>query len=165
MRWTFLFITLLTTKIAFSQSEHNDSSNTFQNGIYLENLNITIPWAVRFSEIRKYGNPKIDKTRKSYYVVTWDSLEILKGIVVELEIPFEKKLLCKRDSMRYFFCYLRSEDAERVRNYFNKRVGFSYTQFWASGCTWISIEHSKKGSYLYVSNVCMPIKDGYLLNL
>jgi len=67
----------------------------FSKGIYLENLNVYIPWKINYSEISKYGNPKINKdpNHRNEILIEWDSVKILNGINISLYNTKPKRVL------------------------------------------------------------------------
>ena len=65
---------------SFSQVEKNKTDyQLFNTGIYLENLNVTIPWGTPFENLKEYGHPKLEVAEKRNSLV-WDSVKILNGI-------------------------------------------------------------------------------------
>jgi hypothetical protein len=78
-----------------------DTSFTLLRGIYVSRPRITIPWGTEFSEITKYGKPKIYCSTKTNTKVLWDSVYIFDSIKVSF-IAF------------YFRCFERHEPTNKL---------------------------------------------------
>ena len=74
------FIILIVFSVGFSyfvfgqdssnkRIDYQENQTLFSKGIYLENLQIIIPWETNFYEINKYGNPKIIAISKNKTLV------------------------------------------------------------------------------------------------
>jgi hypothetical protein len=77
------------------------TDSLFLKGIYIENLDILIPWGTSFSEIKNYGNPKINNI-KGEITVEWDSVKIISGVNASLYY-FPKKVLTTKNYSKVFF--------------------------------------------------------------
>jgi hypothetical protein len=78
-----------------------DTGFTFLRGIYLSSPRITMPWGTKFSEISKYGNPKIYCSTKTNTKVLWDSVYIFDSIKVNFRAF-------------YFRCFERHEPTHKL---------------------------------------------------
>ena len=73
------------------------TDSLFLKGIYIENLNLLIPWGTSFSKIEDYGSPKINN-EKGEITVVWDSVKILNGVNATLYYFPKKALTTKKYS-------------------------------------------------------------------
>lgn len=101
------------------RKSNTQDHDLFLKGIYLEDLQITIPWGASFYEIEKYGNPKILPEKKKVTIVRWDSVKILNGTNINLRFIKRKCALCK-DSAKIFSVYgsIKNSDVDKLKKYF-----------------------------------------------
>jgi len=82
MRRTFLSVLAILVSVSnFGQQENYKQGEAFlQDGIYLENLKLNIPWFLEVKDLPKYGNPAIARNSKKRLTVLWDTVTILDGV-------------------------------------------------------------------------------------
>ncbi|MCY7292469.1 MAG: hypothetical protein LH615_09855 [Ferruginibacter sp.] len=72
-------------------------TSLFDNGIYLENLKIIIPWKIDYGKLINYGNPKTSrKSKLSPVKITWDSVRIINNFRVDLFIVALNSFVSKK---------------------------------------------------------------------
>ena len=82
MKIIFLLF-ILTCPFSKIFAQHSDDiSFSFANGIYSRSSQMMIPWGTTFTEIKKFGNPKISCPTKTNTKVSWDSIYIFDSIRV-----------------------------------------------------------------------------------
>jgi hypothetical protein len=86
----------------------SNSSNTLQKGIYLENLDITIPWNEPLSKIELYGNPQLENAHTEIKKIIWKEVQILGGLHLNLSTYFSKSVLSQP-----LFNHVRADMSER----------------------------------------------------
>jgi hypothetical protein len=105
----------------------NKDSLLFSNGIYLQNSNILIPWSINFTEINKYGNPRINKKNSFSWlkIVTWDSVMIIDNFKVNLFLILTKRDLTKNKPSKIlsFRAFTDSATSFKMISYFEKSTG------------------------------------------
>src|SRR5258708_23174343 len=73
------------------QENIKDTSTLFYNGIYIQNLQINIPWTLDLSDLSAYGNPKILHQTRIRSNLVWDSVNILNGIECKMSCFVDNK--------------------------------------------------------------------------
>lgn len=61
---------------ATGQKLNEISPSLLNDGIYLENTEVMIPWKITLDSIKNYGNPKVVHVRKNYTEAQWGSVNI-----------------------------------------------------------------------------------------
>ena len=80
-----LLFTCSITSASAQETAGTQKSNLFLNGIYLDDLQILIPWNAEVPDLEKYGRPTIDTISRKTLNVLWSSVKILQGINVTLK--------------------------------------------------------------------------------
>jgi hypothetical protein len=103
----------------------NKNVNIFNKGLYIENLNITIPWEFALNDLSKYGNSKIISKSKFLSELRWDSVKILNGIKARLSC-FVNKISLNQNSLltpSSFLAIFDERYIKEVTNQFEKYSG------------------------------------------
>ena len=99
----------------------------FLKGIYLENLNMTIPWEINFSDIKQYGNPKLtkDPNFRNCTLIKWDYVKMLNGITLNLQTSKASRLLQKNGivKIRIIRSSIDSLTSDNLISSFNQMIG------------------------------------------
>jgi len=103
-------------------SSDSEKTSLFFTGIALHTPKTFIPWGTAFSEIRKYGNPKVFCSTRTNTKVVWDSVYILDSVRVTLTTfyfkCFEKK--SPTGKLNTIYGFLDSADIPKVRLFLDK---------------------------------------------
>ena len=119
----------------------------FRNGVYLENLNITIPWYADFNKINNYGNPRVITKSDKGHLVFWDSVKVLNGISVTFRYV-HSKLHSKKggyNPLTTLWGTINVKDFERVKDYLNDTPNSHQTSF---------KDYKSETSYYWTINNC-----------
>ena len=117
LSYLFIFLT-----ITFSTTGQDTTDQSlFKNGIYIENLGITIPWSTDYKNIVSVGNPKVDNSRKSFTRFTWDSVRILNGVSVNLSLTISRRTMKTNKSLQLitFHGRINVSDFPKIARYLN----------------------------------------------
>lgn len=123
-----------------SVSINKELSAAVMNGVFLENLGVTIPWEMHVEDIERYGNPHIVKHSKHSLWLYWDTATILRGTYI-------KQLRFSSDVHKCFSCSQKQEklitlqgpisikDGKRIQGYLEGYSGVpgtlsSTARFW-----------------------------------
>lgn len=101
------------------------NNNLFENGIYLEDLKVLIPWYTDFDSIKLYGNPTVDTITGRSLSVTWDSVKILGGVTITLRSQPYKIFLGKGKYSKLTTLYgtIDERDIGRIKKYLEASTG------------------------------------------
>ncbi len=105
----------------------NKEKVEFFRGLYLEHVNILIPWEIEFAKIDKLNNPRITAlpNRKKQLSVTWDSVKIINGFLATVRIPIRRSCFTKAKKCKIgsFFCSVDSITSQNLVSYFAFHTG------------------------------------------
>jgi len=161
------FLILYVLLFCITCEGQDKSSNEFKlsEGIYLNNLNIIIPWIIDYREIETYGKPKIFKTTKHNFVkIQWNSVNIIKNFNVDLYLITRKVFLSKKKLVRVreFRAFIDSSLASNIQLYILKLTGkngnfvtnkkYSYTRWDVDECVLTIVKHNNFGYMLILNN-------------
>ena len=145
--------------------ENTYAGQLFLKGIYLENLDILIPWQINFSEIEKYGHPKFSKdpNHNNQTLIKWDSVRIFNGFILNLETSRPSKFLKRNQLSRItgMRSWIDSSTADKLISFFKQTTGYNPVfskkrkgTFWRwaiNGC-FVHIYYLKKYGYWLAIN-------------
>jgi hypothetical protein len=102
----------------------NELAKFFENGAYIENLGITVPWELKLKDTSKFGNPKVIKSSKRRFILLWDSVTIWDGTKINLRF-FSAVLVggSKKIKSTEWQGLISVKDGERIRHYFEEYSG------------------------------------------
>lgn len=122
----FLMAACLPGSATGQDSTHvnNELSKFFADGIYLENLDVTVPWDLKLEDASKYGNPRVIKIKKKRFVLGWDSATIWDGTKMDLKF-FSAMLEAgpKNVKLMNMIGSFSLRDGEKILQYFKKYAG------------------------------------------
>ena len=163
-KFILIFFLLLNTVISLGQetdaTDELKDRQLFLKGIYLENLQMLLPWDINFTDFSKIGNPTYakDPYHRGQIYIQWDSVTILNGIKLNLRVQMLKKVLVEDKSipLRIYNFTTDSNGAEQLKNYFIKYTGkrgtllhgrkFEYTR-WIFNDRFVETGLDKSGRY------------------
>jgi hypothetical protein len=142
-----------TTTCQDSAHVKNELSQFFENGAYIENLGITVPWELKLKDTSKFGNPKVIKSSKRRFILLWDSVTIWDGTKTNLK--FLSAVLVggsKKINSMEWQGLISVKDGERIRHYFEEYSGPPIYLGKTRDCflyKWKIYEHCEVALYLF----------------
>jgi hypothetical protein len=91
-------------------------------GIYLENLDLLIPWNTPIQQIANFGDPEIRNQPGGRSDVVWKGSKVFGGLTLDLTAIFGTGFFY-RSKLRHIFSYLDSESSiTQLKNYFDHHI-------------------------------------------
>ena len=154
-----IIIFLFFSKVCSAQRPFD--SSTFRHGVYLENFKVTLPWLVKFSEIGKYGNPRIVQTKKrsKTIFIIWDSIVILNGTKANLKILVRRSQMDKSVLAPLGYCIFSIDQTgfvntvsyfktyQKLEGSFKKRKNIKSFMWTINNCRVYVVGDMKKNKY------------------
>ena len=125
IKLSILTLSLIASNILSGQDKiESEKEGPFLKGIFLENLNVTIPWGTTVEEISKYGSPQIKQspTSDKWLTVSWDSVKILNNINATL-IYSSKKVKRSYLKLTSIYIFIDTADVQKAYLYIEKKSG------------------------------------------
>ena len=161
----FVFILGLSIHASFCIGQNPDKiygNELFFDGIYLEDKDVKIPWETNYTEIDKYGNPKLSQSpnHKEWTLIKWDSVRILNGITLSLQLERPNKIIKKNivQGTPTIISFIDSTTAEKLilffknytqkNGYVAKSKASSYTRWTINGRR-VFVGLSKRNGYVF----------------
>lgn len=112
-----VYYCILSQLLLTAQSNTVKIDTAFQKGIYIESLDVTVPWKIAKNEEKKSGNPYFykDPKLKNRLTLKWDSVKILGGTLVNLQAKIKPQ--SKKSNSWHFtiiYCYIDSNTAQNL---------------------------------------------------
>ena len=160
-----IFILFLSIQTSFCCGQNSNKvygNELFLKGIYLEDKDVQIPWDINYTEIDKYAKPKLSKStnHKNWTLIKWDSVTILNGIILSLQLERPNKIIKTNSVQRTptIISFIDSATSEKLFFFFKnhtKKNGYavksketSYTRWIINGRR-VFVGLSKKYGYLF----------------
>jgi hypothetical protein len=100
----------------------SDKQSILKGGVFIESINVLVPWKSRLSDSAKIGSPKLSQLNGKNLDVSWDSVKILNGLNVTLKGYFR---MAHGDwHLIHFYSIIDSAELARIKthldSYFQK---------------------------------------------
>jgi hypothetical protein len=138
------------------------TNNKLDNGLYIEDLDLLIPWNTSLRDISKFGHPQIVRHSEQRTDAIWKDVQIFGVRQLDLTAMFWRTLLFGR-RLRHVYTYLSSLDTveqlkSHLDNYFevtHKKKTFNAFEFcykWTVDKCKVKVGQGHRfGAYYYLS--------------
>jgi hypothetical protein len=102
----------------------NELAGFFENGAFIENLGVTVPWDLTLKDTSQFGHPRVVKSSKRRFILLWDSVTILDSTRINLR--FISAILTGGSNRIKYMDWqgpISVKDGERLRHYFEEYSG------------------------------------------
>src|SRR5687768_2074195 len=89
--------------------------SNLKDGIYLENIKTLIPWKVTLEDVKKYGNPTVEKITNNYTEIHWGDVKLFGGLEIQLNGYFWNPP--GKNKLKHFYSYIDSSYITKVRSH------------------------------------------------
>ena|GEM_PF-3434620 len=125
IKFSTLILFLVVSNVIWGQDNtESEKEGPFLNGIFLENLNLAIPWGTTVEDVSKYGNPEIreDPTSKKLLIISWKSVKILDNISASLTYS-SKRSNGSYAKMTDMYMFIDTADVQKAYLFIKKNSG------------------------------------------
>lgn len=107
--------------LTFGQAQSKPVTTGLQNGLFIENLNVSIPWKVVLDKPQDIGNPDIKEVTDKYAEVQWGEVHVLGGLKLNLKADIRKV----REAwwLSHFYSFVDSASIETIKNHLDAYFG------------------------------------------
>jgi hypothetical protein len=166
----FSSLLLLLILSLYSFGQETTKQNLFLTGIYLDNLNVAIPWETDYKKIISFGNPIADTFSNGDINFKWDAVRILGDISINLRLHVSRNQIRKSKPLQVitFSGVIDISDIERIKKYlkdYTNSKGSCYDYKNESVCYWkingcnIRVGRWKSGGFFGIQKL-LPKQNG-----